>query len=574
VKHTIAPISSQKKVPTGIVGLDEVLHGGIPRGRTTVIIGGPGSGKTILALQTLVNGARQRNEPGVFVAFEESAEQIIGNASAFDWDLKGLQKRKLFFLDARTGPDLVKSGDFDLGALLSIVGERARMIGAKRIVFDAVDVLLALLDDPAAQRRELYRLHCWLQESGMTGIITAKADGTFAHGGPRFSGLQFMADTVITLDHELMNGVGLRNLWVMKYRGSGFSENLVPMSIGRGGMEVSAVSRMESQIPVTKRRVSSGVPQLDEMLNGGYFRGSSILITGSPGTSKSTLAGAFVESACSRGERALYVSFDESSPELERNLTSVNIHIRPYLKSGLLRVHSILAEGCSAKEHFNNIRALVEEFRPSCLVLDPLSALIKSGGEEVAQSVSERLINLGKSMGITVFNISLLGSPDKDVEATRLQISTVADTWIHVSYLVLGGERNRALTIVKSRGTRHSNQVRELILSDKGIALADAYQEDGEVLMGTLRWQKEQANLQGEARTQADVTRQRLKIDLASLELTSRLELLKREIKVQQAEMDVLVQTEDKRVGRRANHSAALVRKRGGVGDRRVDRRP
>jgi circadian clock protein KaiC len=537
-------------------------------------MGGPGSGKSILALQTLVNGARQWNEPGIFVAFEESAEQIIANASAFDWNLKDLQKKKLFFLDARTGPDLVKSGEFDLESLLAIVGERARMLGAKRVVFDAVDALLTLLDDPAAERRELHRIHTWLQKSGMTGIVTAKADGSFALGGPRFTGIQFMADMVITLEHELVNGVGLRNLWVMKYRGSGFSENLVPMSIGRGGMEVTAVSRIETQIPVTKRRISSGVPQLDDMLNGGFFRGSSILITGSPGTSKSTLAGAFVEAACRRGERALYVSFDESSAELERNLTSVNIDISPHLKSGRLFVHSILAEGCSAKEHFNNIRALVEEFRPTCLVLDPLSALIKSGGEEAAQSVSERLINLGKSRGITVLNISLLGSPDQEVEATRLQISTVADSWIHVSYLVLGGERNRALTIVKSRGTRHSNQVRELILSDKGIALADAYQEDGEVLMGTLRWQKEQAALQGEARTKAEVERQRLKIELISLELTSRLELLKREIKVQDAERDVLVQTEDKRVGRRANHSAALVRKRGGVGDRRIDRRP
>jgi len=565
-----APSPSQLKMPTGIAGLDEILRGGLPRRRTTVVVGGPGSGKTILALQTLVNGARLWNEPGIFVAFEESPEQIVSNASAFEWDLKGLQKSKLFFLDARMGPDMVKSGEFDLESLLAIIGEKARKIGAKRIVFDAVDALLTLLDDPSAQRKELYRLHRWLQESGLTGIVTAKAERAFAVGSPGFSNIQFMADSVIILNHELLNGVSLRDLWVMKYRGSGFSENLVPMSIGPAGVEVSAVSRIETQVPVTNKRISSGVPQLDEMLNGGFFRGSSILITGSPGTSKSTLAGAFVEAACRRGERALYVSFDESEAELARNLTSVGIDLRPHLRSGLLVVHSILAEGCSAKEHFNNIRALVEKFRPACLVLDPLSALIKSGGEEVAQSVSERLINLGKSKGITVFNISLLGSPDQQVEATRLQISTVADSWIHLSYLVLGGERNRALTIVKSRGTRHSNQVRELALSNAGISLAEAYMEDGEVLMGTLRWQKEQAAITGEGRVQAEVKRQRLKIELSSLELTSRLEILKREIKVQQAEMSVLMRTEETRVGRRAHHSAALVRKRGGIGDRAV----
>ncbi len=550
------------KVPTGIAGLDQILKGGLPRERISLLIGGPGSGKTILALQTLVNGARHYDEPGIFVAFEENKNQIIGNAATFGWDLPGLQRKQLFFLDARMGSELVKAGEFDLSAMLSIIGAKARELGAKRVVFDAIDVLLTLLDDPAAERQELFRLYRWLQQSGLTGILTAKADHAGPIGPTRFTDMQFMSDAVVTLSHELSNQVSLRKLWVMKYRGSSFAENEVPLTIGEQGMEVSAGMRIEQQVPVSNERISSGVPRLDAMLGGGYFRGSSVLITGSPGTSKSTLAAAFAETSCRRGERVLYVSFDENAEELARNVLSVGIDLAPHLRRGRLQVHAVLADSCSAKEHFNVIRRLVEKHRPACLVLDPLSALIKSGGSVIAQSVAERLLNFGKARGITVLNTSLLVSADQEAEASLSQISTIADTWIQLSYVVLAGERNRALTIVKSRGTKHSNQVRELILSDKGVTLADAYTADGEVLMGTLRWQKEQAESLREKQHGAEVERKKLELKTAKDELNSRLQSLKREFEVKQMELDLLLKAEQIRQEALAANSAVLRKKR------------
>jgi circadian clock protein KaiC len=550
------------KVPTGIDGLDEILRGGLPRERISLVLGGPGSGKTILALQTLVNGARYHNEPGIFVAFEENKRQIIDNAATFGWDFAGLQPKRLFFLDARLGPELVKAGEFDLSAMLAIIAAKAREIGAKRVVFDAIDVLLVLLDNPAAERQELFRLYHWLQQSGLTGIITAKAEHATPAGGAPFTNMQFMSDVVITLNHELSNQVSLRKLWVMKYRGSSFSENEVPLTIGEEGMEITSGARLERRVAVSKQRVSSGVNRLDAMLGGGYFRGSSVLISGSPGTSKSTLAAAFAEAACLRGERALYVSFDENAEELTRNLSSVGIDLTPHLQSGLLQVHSVSADACSAKEHFNAINRLIKAHRPGSLVLDPLSALVKSGGEMIAQSIAERLLNLGKAHGITLLSTSLLVSADQQQEASASQISTIADTWIHLSYMVLAGERNRALTIVKSRGMKHSNQVRELIMSRQGITLADAYSADGEVLMGSMRWQKEQAEFLAEKARQAEVEEKRLELQRVNDELNSRLGFLKREIELKQKQMELLLEAERVRQGLRDAKTAGLRQKR------------
>ena len=549
------------KLKTGISGLDEILRGGIPHERNTLLVGGPGCGKTVLALQTLVNGARDFNEPGIFIAFEENSKQIIGNAATFGWDLPKLQKKKLFFLDAKMTPDMLKTGDFDCSALLAIAWAKAREIGAKRIVFDSIDFLLTLLDDPAAERRELFRIYEWLLESGMTGILTAKVDSRLSTGIGHTSNMQFMSDCVIILEHTLANHISLRNLWVMKCRGAAFSENAVPMSIGAGGVELSHGAATAQHIPASKKRVSSGVPRLDTMLGGGYFQGSSILITGAPGTSKSTLAAAFSEAACLRGEGALYISFDENQGELVRNFSSVGIRLQPHIAKGKLHVHSIQADGGNAKEHYENIQNLLKTYKPSTLVIDPLTALIKGGGEEIAQNISERLMRLSKSLGITTLNTSLLNSADEK-ESTPIQISTIADTWIHLSYLVRAGERNRALTIVKSRGTRHSNQVRELILSEEGITLADVYTSEGEVLMGTMRWQKEQVDLAEEKRTDDEIRRKRLELEITSAELESRLQVLQREIKLKQTEMELLLSREESRKTLGATYLQSLLGKR------------
>ncbi len=555
------PPTLLEKVPTDIPGLDEILHGGLPHGKTTLLLGGPGSGKTVLALQTLANGASQRNEPGIFVAFEESPADIIRHAASFGWNLAALQKRNLFFLDARLGPDSVKAGSFDLTGLLAIVAEKAREMKADRVVFDGIDVLLTLLDDPAAERRELFRLQRWLKDNRLTGILTAKIVEE-STAGTYGANLQFMADCVIMLKHFLQNRISLRNLWVMKYRGSGFYENEAPISIERRGLEVSAGLRIEQAVPVTKRRISTGVARLDAMLDGGYFRGASILITGSPGTSKSTLAAAFAAAACKRGERVVYVSFDESAAELVRNFSSVNIQLAPHVRSGRLLVHSVMADSCSAKQHYSSIRDVLDQHRPSCLVIDPLSALIKGGGDAIAQIFGERLMHLGKARGVTMVNTSLLHTADQQEEATSMQISTIADTWIHLSYVVQGGERNRALTIVKSRGMAHSNQVRELILSNQGLTLADAYTAGGEVLMGTLRWQREQAEAAQEVSARDGVEAKRREIELETERMAYQLKLLERSIVVKKAELQQHLRGEHHRQDQRSARATTLGHKR------------
>jgi circadian clock protein KaiC len=535
-KKTTAGSSNAR---TGIEGFDEITHGGLPRGRTTLIEGGAGSGKTIMALQTLVNGARFDNEPGIFVAFEESSKRIAANASKFGWDLPSLQKENLFFLDAQQSPDLVRMGDFDLIGMLAALDAKAREMKARRIVIDAVDVILALLNDPAAEQREMYRLHEWLLSHEFTSIITAKSYGRKARR-PDLSFMQFMVDCAVTLDHRVVQGVSQRNMRVIKFRGSAFSEDEAPFLIGPAGLEVAGAHEMgRMEPPVTAERVSSGVPRLDVMLGGGYYRGASILITGFPGTAKSTLSGAFAEAACLRGERTLFISFDSDANEVVRNLASVHIRLERFVKNGLLRLVSARSITGSAENHLMQIKIRAKEHKARCLVIDPISALANSGNKGTAHSVAERLIDWAKTAGITVVCTSLLDRTEPQSEGTPLQISTIADTWIHLNYLVHAGERNRGLSIVKSRGTAHSNQVRELILSSTGVTLADAYTAGGEVVMGTLRWEKERAVRAAREETEAAAKQKRDALESEDVDLEVRIKAMQRQLKARRTEKRV-----------------------------------
>jgi circadian clock protein KaiC len=545
--------SNPLKARTGIEGFDEITNGGLPRGRTTLFEGGPGSGKTLMALETLVNGARLDNEPGIFVAFEESAERIVANASKLGWDLVALQRKKLFFLDARQTPDLVQSGGFDLGGMLATIGAKAREMNAKRIVFDAIDVVLALLNDPAAERREIYRLHEWLLDSGLTGIITSKTGSFYlydinAANRPQSGFMQFMVDCAVMLNHEMVKGISQRNLRVVKYRGSSFSENESPFLIGSGGLQVAGAREM-GQAVMPKgadidERVSSGVARLDAMLGGGYYRGAGVLVTGFPGTAKTTLVGAFAEAACLRGERTLFISYDSDAIEVIRNLASVHIHLKRFVKKGLLRLVSARAVAGSAEIHFMQIRNLAKEHQARCVVIDPVSALAKAASESSAYSVAERLLDWTKKSGITLFCSSLLHDSGQDKEGTPLQISTIADTWIHLNYLVHAGERNRGLSIVKSRGTAHSNQVRELILSSSGVTLADAYTAGGEVLMGTLRWEKERAMEAARDENQLATKQQRQAIEAEEAEIEVQLKALRHALEMKRLQKQALSRRE------------------------------
>jgi circadian clock protein KaiC len=561
-------LTNPKKAATGITGFDQITHGGLPRGRTTLLIGGPGSGKTIFSLGFLGHGARACGEPGIFVAFEEKADRIVANAEAFGWRLAALQPKKLFFFDAQPTADLVQSGTFDLSGLLGMLQARIKLMGAKRIVFDAIDVLLAMLPDEASRHHEIHRLHEWLLATGVTGLITAKSGGTEAsqpHLHP-FGFMLFMVDCSVVLNHRVELGVSQRNLRVQKYRGSSFDENESPFVIGEKGFDV-AIARMlgRQDAKVTNERVTSGVRRLDTMLGGGYYRGSSVLITGFPGTAKTTLSGAFAEAACKRGKRTMFVGFDSDGSEVIRNLASVGIRLQRHVDSGLLRMISARTITGSAETLLVRIKALAQEHRARCLVIDPVSTLSKAGNELTAHGVAERLIDWSKSDGITLLCTSLLDESTSQTEGgTSLQISTLADTWIHLNYLVQSGERNRGLSIVKSRGMAHSNQVRELILSDNGVTLTDIYTAGGEVLMGTLRWERERAD-----RVAHEVASVAAKLKLVSLDaeeavLAVRAKSIQTELVAKQVEKTLLARTTASREGELSRGRKRMRELRGG----------
>jgi circadian clock protein KaiC len=532
-----SPYGAVTKVLTGIQGFDEITDGGLPVGRTTLVMGGPGSGKTVFALQTLVNGAHHKKQAGIFVAFEESTRQIVANAATFGWDLPALEKEKLFFLDARLSPDDVKAGEFDLVGMLALLQAKAEEIHATHIVFDGMDVLLGLLDDPAVERREIYRIRDWLTRAGLTGMITQKVGGH--EGDQRYGFLQFMVDCVVVLRHQVVDGSAFRHLRVMKYRGSGFAGDEFPITLTADGLQLINRGPTELQYEVTDDRVSTGLPRLDNMLRGGYYRGSDVLISGAPGTAKSTLAGLFAAAACDRGERTLYVSFDEGPAQIVRNLGSVGIRLAPHVTSGVLKMYSTRTRGANIEDQFGALRAKVREHQPRCVVVDPLSALSTKVEHVASADAAQQFLDFLKAAGITVVNTSLMDGLSTD-EATATGISTIADTWIHVSYIVQDGERNRALTIVKSRGTGHSNQVRELTLSDEGVTLTDAFVAQGKVLMGVARWEWEQEEQARTQSVQVAAELKRLQLQLAQAEAAARLQVVQTEMQARRAEIAVL----------------------------------
>lgn len=541
------------KASTGITGFDEITGGGLPRGRSTLLLGGPGSGKTIFALGFLAHGARNCNEPGIFVAFEETAQRIVSNAESFGWKIEELKDKKLFFLDAQPAPELIQAGSFDINGMLAVLEALIKATGAKRIVFDALDIMLALLPNAIARTKEIYRLHDWLLKNQLTGLITAKerGDEISSLDQQQFSFMQFMVDCSVILHHRVTNGVSQRNLRVQKYRGSRFDENESPSIIGKHGFNVAlarTIGRMDTR--VTQERVSSGVKRLDTMLGGGYYRGASVLITGFPGTAKTTLSGAFAEAACKRGERTMFASFDSDGAEVIRNLASVGIQLGRYVKSGMLRMVSARTITGSAETLLVHIKTIATEHKSRCIVIDPVSTLAKVGNEMTAHGVAERLVDWSKVNGTTMVCTSLLDEMSgNDTGRTPMQISTIADTWIHLNYLVQAGERNRGLSIIKSRGTEHSNQVRELILSDDGVTLADIYTAGGEVLMGAMRWEKESAQ-----RVAHEVAEVAGKLKLVTLDaeeavLEVRAKSLQTELLAKQVEKTLLARTTESRLG-------------------------
>ena len=461
------------KVQTGIAGLDEVLSGGLPAGRMTLLNGGAGSGKSLLGLQCLLHSARA-GEPGIVVLFEERAAAVRQNAWSLGWDLASLeQKNRLYLMDARLNPEAVVSGDFSIKGLLAVLGQKIKTMRARLIVIDAVDVLLHLYDNPVRERHELYALHEWLLDRGLTTIMTVKTVSQ-EEAPSRYAFLDFMADCVIHVDQRITAQVTTRRLRVMKYRGSGFGRNEYPFIVGENGINVIPITSSVLQHRPPGPKVSSGQARLDDVLAGGYKRGTSILIVGTAGAGKTTLACVFAQAACRRGERVLYLNFEESPESMVSNMLSPGLALRPLIKSGTLVVQSYLPEAMGVEEHLFHALKALDEVQPRHVVVDAISACTRMGSERAAFEYLMRLLNACKERGITCIYLNQATGLDIVSEISGIGVSSVIDTVILLRQLPIGGAMKRELIVVKSRGSKYSEQFHEFRITDRGIDVVKA----------------------------------------------------------------------------------------------------
>lgn len=474
------------KAPTGIQGLDEITGGGLPRGRPTLIFGGPGCGKTILSMEFLMNGARQFGEPGVFLSFEETVEDLTLNFASLGFDPRALSARKKLSLDyVQVEPhEIMETGAYDLDGLFIRLGHAIDSIGAKRVVLDTIEALFTGLSETRLLRAELRRLFSWLKTRGVTAVVT----GERGAGGMTRHGLEeYITDCVILLDHRVIEQNATRRLRVVKYRGSTHGENESPFFIDESGISVLPIASLGLQHRVSAGRISAGVPDLDEMLGGkGYFRGSSILVSGTAGTGKTSLAGYFAEAAARRGESALYFAFEESAAQIVRNLRSIGLDLEHWLRKGLLQVHAARPTTNGLEGHLSAMRRLIEEKGPRAVVVDPISNLISVGTSLEVKAMLARLIDFMKLRQTTALFTSLTAG-DGHPEASDIGISSFMDTWLVLRNGEINGERIRTLNVLKSRGMPHSNQTREFVLTSQGLKLLEVVRHQGRVLVGSER---------------------------------------------------------------------------------------
>ena len=463
---------SLAKSPTGIDGLDEVTNGGLPKGRPTLICGSAGCGKTLLAMEFLVRGATVHGEPGVFLAFEESAEELAANVRSLGFDLDDLIARKLLDVDYVhvERNEIQETGDFDLEGLFVRLGHAIDAIAAKRVVLDTIETLFTGLSDAAVLRSEIRRLFRWLKEKGVTAIITGeRGEGTLTRHGLE----EYVSDCVILLDHRVNEQVSTRRLRVVKYRGSSHGTNEFPFLIDADGISVIPITSATLSHPAPRERVSTGIPALDDMLGGhGYFRGSSVLVSGTAGTGKTSLAAQFADAACSRGERCLFFSFEESPSQLLRNMRSIGLELNRWLDQGLLSIHASRPTRFGLEMHLSTTHKLIRTFRPDVVVVDPVSNFLSAGTSIEAESMLVRMIDVLKAQSITTFLTDLIGGGPP--EQTAVGISSIIDTWLMLRDFVRDGERVGLLSILKSRGMKHSRRIREFRLTDHGIELPEA----------------------------------------------------------------------------------------------------
>lgn len=461
------------KVATGIAGLDKVLGGGLPAGRMTLLSGGAGSGKSMMGLQCLLQGAGT-GEPGILVMFEERATAVRQNAWSLGWDLAPLEKKnRLYLMDARLDPEAVISGEFSIKGLLAILDRRIKAMRAKLILIDAVDALLHLYDSPMRERHELYALHEWLLDRGLTTIMTVKTVPP-EEAPSRYAFLDFMADCVIHVDQRVIAQITTRRLRVIKYRGSGYGRNEYPFIINENGINIIPITSNVLQHRPPGPKVSSGQTWLDDVLAGGYKRGTSILIAGTAGAGKTTLACVFTRAACLRGERVLYLNFEESAESMVSNMLSPGIALQPLIKTGTLVVRSYLPEAMGVEEHLFHALKDLDEFQPQHVVVDAISAYKRMGSDQAAFGYLMRILNVCKERGITCIYINQTSGLDIVEEISGIGISSIIDTIILLRHLPIGGAIARQLIVMKSRGSKHSEQFHEFRITDRGIDLAKA----------------------------------------------------------------------------------------------------
>jgi circadian clock protein KaiC len=519
------------KSPTGITGLDEITGGGLPKCRPTLVCGSAGCGKSMLGVEFLVRGATQFNEPGVLMTFEELPEDVIKNARSLGFDIDDLVEKKKLFLDyvRVERNEIQETGEYDLEGIFVRLNYAIDSIGAKRVVLDTIESLFTGLTNAAILRAELRRLFNWLKEKGVTAIITGeKGDGTLTRNGLE----EYVSDCVILLDHRVIDQVSTRRLRIVKYRGSTHGTNEYPFLINENGFSVLPISSLGLAHDVSSERISSGVPRLDAMLGGkGFYRGSSILISGTAGTGKSSLGAYFVDAASRRGERSLYFAFEESPQQIIRNMRSIGLNLEPSVKKGLLRFQASRPTLYGLETHLAVMHKQVKEFKPQVVIIDPISNLVNTGSPNEVRSMLLRLVDFLKSQQITALFTSL-SSPDmKSLEQTDVGISSIMDTWLLLRDIELGGERNRGLYVLKSRGMAHSNQIREFVLTSDGIDIRDVYVGPEGVLTGSMR-------LAQEARERSEKISRQLEIESRQRELARKRAALEAQIAAMKAEFE------------------------------------
>ena len=520
-QRTTHPTSALQKVPTGISGFDEITGGGLPQGRPSIVCGGPGCGKTMFAMEFLVRGATEFNEPGVLLTFEETADEMSCNVKSLGFDLQKLVARKKLFLDyIRIEPsEIQETGEYDLEGLFIRLQHAVDSIGAKRVVLDTVEAIFSGFSNTGMLRAEIRRLFRWLKDRGLTTVVTAeRGEGTLTRYGLE----EYVSDCVISLDHRVNDQISTRRMRIVKYRGSSHGTDEYPFLIDKKGFSVLPLSSIRLNHKVSRNRISSGIKDLDDMLEGrGFFKGSSILVSGTAGSGKTTIAAYFANAACSSRKRCLYIAFEESAAQATRNMRSVGIDLGKHIDKGLLQFRAWRPTQNGLESHLLHIHELVEEFKPEAVIVDPVTNLVSENIREV-HAMLMRLIDFLKERQITAMFVTLTGTRGAE-EQTEVGISSLTDTWILLRDLELNGERNRCLYVLKSRGMAHSNQIREFVLSHNGISLVPAYVGAGAVYTGSAR-------LAQEAREKAEAVHEQQDLDVKRKQFAAKRKLLEPQI--------------------------------------------